>query len=330
MTIKKKSVRFASEERPKDNSDDENVPLSSATKKVFAAQKKSGSSSILKKGKKGKMKNTNPVNPADNFDPASVLSNRTVNEKSKLIDMILYAIIKKSSSNSTGGASVATIKKYLTDIFAKPATPKTNKSINQELAKLLQTGKILNTSGLKGASGSFVINPDFENFDSRGIFAADILDPIEQIIEEVITQTCYDGIPYEKVKSKTEIKLEKAKVERMAKQKQSLYEKLKPMYELQLFSEVIKKPKTWNGTFFNTKVEQQTYFECICGSDLDAEDDKKYRVQCSGCTQYQHAECVRYDVSDPLRGDYFCPHCWALQVIFESEKDAQWYIMTHQ
>ena len=82
-----------------------------------------------------------------------------------------------------------------------------------------------------------------------------------------------------------------------------------------LGSEVIKPnhKKRWNGTFFDTKVEQQNYFECICGSDLDAEDDRKYRVQCKACTQYQHAECVRYDVSDPLRGDYYCPHCWTLQ-----------------
>ncbi len=33
---------------------------------------------------------------------------------------------------------------------------------------------------------------------------------------------------------------------------------------------------------------------------------------------YFFQECVRYNVSNPLRGDYYCPHCWTLQPPVES------------
>ena len=39
-------------------------------------------------------------------------------------------------------------------------------------------------------------------------------------------------------------------------------------------------------------------------------DAAGYRVQCSQCGTEQHAECVKYDVKDPYRGEYCCPHCW--------------------
>ena len=38
------------------------------------------------------------------------------------------------------------------------------------------------------------------------------------------------------------------------------------------------------------------------------------RVQCSKCGTEQHAECVKYDTTDPYRGLYSCPHCWVTQV----------------
>ena len=125
-------------------------------------------------------------------------------------------------------------------------------------------------------------------------FSEKILDPIENFIEDVITDYCYEGQSYVKIKSKTELKLEKAHQERKKNKKESLYEKMKAKYELELFSEVIQpQAKKFGGTFFDTKAEQQDYFECICGSDLDAEDDRKFRVQCTQCGIYQHAECVR-------------------------------------
>jgi E3 ubiquitin-protein ligase SHPRH len=30
------------------------------------------------------------------------------------------------------------------------------------------------------------------------------------------------------------------------------------------------------------------------------------------------AECVRFDLTDPYRGEYFCPHCWMIQDPVES------------
>lgn len=67
--------------------------------------------------------------------------------------------------------------------------------------------------------------------------------------------------------------------------------------------------KTIQG-FFDTKVEQKSYFECLCGSSEGKDRDDKLRMQCGACSLWQHAECVQYDVSDPYRGPYFCPHCW--------------------
>ncbi|KAF6025413.1 SHPRH [Bugula neritina] len=48
-------------------------------------------------------------------------------------------------------------------------------------------------------------------------------------------------------------------------------------------------------------------FECTCGQYMVDE----VKVQCSVCAMRQHAFCVRYDVTDPGRGAYKCPHCHA-------------------
>ena len=133
-------------------------------------------------------------------------------------------------------------------MFNKKLNEKTNKNINLEIGKLVNTGKILNTSGSKGASGSFMINPYYENFDSRSQFANKNLDPLDQFIEDIITERCYDGQPYAKIKTQTELKLEQL---HNKKKKESLYEKMKPMYEMELASEVIKpnRGKKWRGTY---------------------------------------------------------------------------------
>ena len=162
-----------------------------------------------------------------------------------------------------------------------------------------------------------MINPDYENFDSRSQFANKVLDPLDQFIEDIITERCYNGKPYAKIKTETELKLEQL---HNKKKKESLYEKMKPMYEMELGSEVIKpnRGKKWRGTYFDTKVEQTDFFECLCGVDSDPEEDKRYRVQCTVCGIYQHAECVLYDVSNEFRGEYVCPHCWTLEEPVES------------
>lgn len=73
-------------------------------------------------------------------------------------------------------------------------------------------------------------------------------------------------------------------------------------------SEVVTR-KTIQG-FFDTKVAQKSFFECLCGSAEIENRDEKFRVQCSVCSLWQHADCVQYDVTDPYRGVYICPHCW--------------------
>lgn len=88
------------------------------------------------------------------------------------------------------------------------------------------------------------------------------------------------------------------------KKEPSMYQKLKSIYETSLveMSETdYARSKKWHGTFFDTKVGQRQYFECICGSELPEHHDDKYRVQCNKCQLWQHAECVRYDLRDPYR-----------------------------
>ncbi|KAH3735745.1 E3 ubiquitin-protein ligase SHPRH-like [Dreissena polymorpha] len=58
----------------------------------------------------------------------------------------------------------------------------------------------------------------------------------------------------------------------------------------------------------------QSEFECVCGAHR-FQSGKKWRrlhpVQCSICRLWQHAECVSYNLQDPLRGPFKCPHCHA-------------------
>ena len=60
-----------------------------------------------------------------------------------------------------------------------------------------QKGQLLNTSGIRGSSGSFVVNPDFETFDSRKSYLSPktALSNVDIVIEDVITKYCYNGKP---------------------------------------------------------------------------------------------------------------------------------------
>ena len=58
--------------------------------------------------------------------------------------------------------------------------------------------------------------------------------------------------------------------------------------------------------------EQDTNFECICGERYIGNDD--LGVECQMCGLYQHAKCVNYDLQDPYRGIYLCPHCRVIAV----------------
>ena len=54
---------------------------------------------------------------------------------------------------------------------------------------------------------------------------------------------------------------------------------------------------------------------CVCGK---TEPGIHPLVQCIKCNRRQHSNCVHYDLMNPLRGPYFCPHCWTEQEPLES------------
>ncbi|XP_033741490.1 E3 ubiquitin-protein ligase SHPRH-like [Pecten maximus] len=61
----------------------------------------------------------------------------------------------------------------------------------------------------------------------------------------------------------------------------------------------------------SSPIKRQHFFECICGATAAGIGDKKHSVQCVDCGLQQHAECVHYDLDDPFRGNFRCPHCHA-------------------
>ena len=139
-----------------------------------------------------------------------------------------------------------------------------------------------------------------------GMYFKKSLSPEEECMEAVITNHCYDGQLYQpphvpEIFAKNIASLEKKKSE-----KGELYKKMKSMYENSLpmslaFYASYKGNKEWNKEYFNTKVEQKSYFECLCGGTEEGRKDVGYRVQCSGCNTEQHADCVKYDIKDPYR-----------------------------
>ncbi|KAL3881583.1 hypothetical protein ACJMK2_028004 [Sinanodonta woodiana] len=66
--------------------------------------------------------------------------------------------------------------------------------------------------------------------------------------------------------------------------------------------------KSKRSSFFKMTIDNRDYFECICGA-VEESFEKKTVVQCVDCRLRQHAECVNYDLCDPYRGQYKCPHC---------------------
>lgn len=63
-----------------------------------------------------------------------------------------------------------------------------------------------------------------------------------------------------------------------------------------------------DNIFKGQSITQKEYFECICGA-TNKKSKKWLKVQCTRCTLWQHAHCVNYDLNDPYRGNYRCPHC---------------------
>ncbi|XP_056016724.1 E3 ubiquitin-protein ligase SHPRH-like isoform X5 [Ostrea edulis] len=85
------------------------------------------------------------------------------------------------------------------------------------------------------------------------------------------------------------------------------------------FVEVIPEDRYQHKNIFDhtESVAPKNFFECICGMGDDSRETihKKqtlHRVQCVKCGLRQHAECVSYDLQDPYRGQFKCPHCHVL------------------
>ncbi len=285
---------------------------------VESAVKKKRAGEAMGKGILKRTTNRAAEDSGREFDPASILQGRVVTKKSPLTDIILQTVITLDKRNGDG-ASVQLIKKHLAEKYEKSNLQQFKKA----LAKLVKLGQLVNTTGQSGASGSFKVNPDYDSFDTRGFYVDQPLDNIDQVIEDVITEHCYDGKAY----SKEEVEASMS-VHRKAKKEPSTFQKLKSLYDArmaemseacELTEEYKKARKRWNGSFFDTKVQQSEFFECICGAEAhEAEYDGKYRVQCVECKLHQHAECVKYDVGNPYRGAYVCPHCWTLREPVES------------
>ena len=62
---------------------------------------------------------------------------------------------------------------------------------------------------------------------------------------------------------------------------------------------------------FDSLNEEEFPVECKCG---DQTVGSKHIVVCEKCGLRQHAECVNFDLTDPYRGCYLCPHCHVEEV----------------
>jgi hypothetical protein len=261
---------------------------------------------------KGKAKVKNTVKSADSngsaFDPKVLIRSKgnVVTAKSCMSDMIIDAIMKNKTPNDPA-VTFPKIRSHITKTFDKTKAVHQN-SIKSNVKTMEDSGLIVNVGENPGPRGRFKINPDYADFDTRGKYIDDT-DPVTTAIEEVITRRVYNGIPFDREARDAKAAAHAAN----AKPKPKLYDKLKSKYDMILadMSEANQESRRrWNGTYFDTKVGQQDYFECVCGSELLADYDSKFRVQCVSCQLWQHAECVKYDVTDRNRGEYRCPHCW--------------------
>ena len=294
-----------------DSEDSEEEFIPKPKKRKAPAQKKE---STENKKKGPKMINT--LKTHDDAHPTyPPFRNGVFNDKSpQVYDMVVRAVHHLSDGkNATDGVSMMKIKDYLSKHFQKQFTHKSfGKKFSESITKGESCGQFIKTSNTKGASGSIVLNPHYNPDDTRGLHSFRELDSEEATIEEVITQKCYEGKPFEMphIPKKYENLREKK-----AKTSGELYKKMNAMYEMALpmslaFYASDKRSKQWNREFFDTKVEQRNFFECICGGSEEESRRARHRVQCGDCKTEQHSECVKYDVTDPYRGEYFCPHCW--------------------
>ncbi|KAK7079811.1 hypothetical protein SK128_008529, partial [Halocaridina rubra] len=133
-------------------------------------------------------------------------------------------------------------------------------------------------------------------------------------IESAIVNECWNGSmkEYKKLGSHKEFRKFLKKRKRDPYYMMSIKQRLNMQYQSDIAAYSAASAVSRKGIqgFFETKVAQKSYFECICGASETETDDTKFRVQCARCSLWQHADCVQYDVTNPFRGEYICPHCW--------------------
>ncbi|KAF8784736.1 E3 ubiquitin-protein ligase SHPRH like protein [Argiope bruennichi] len=59
-----------------------------------------------------------------------------------------------------------------------------------------------------------------------------------------------------------------------------------------------------------SELQEDSFFECVCGSEFSVRRKKKTIVQCKNCGLQQHAECVLASITEESFVNYLCPYCW--------------------
>ena len=190
----------------------------------------------------------------------SPFRNGVFNDKSpQVYDLVVRAVLHLSKGkNATDGVSMMRIKEYISKHFQKQYSHKSfGKKFSESITRGEASGQFIKTSNTKGASGSIVLNHHYNPDDTRGLYSFRELDKEEATIEEVITNRCYDGKPYELPHVP---KVYENLREKKAKTSGELYKKMNAMYEMALpmslaFYASDKRSKQWNREFFDTKVK---------------------------------------------------------------------------
>lgn len=64
------------------------------------------------------------------------------------------------------------------------------------------------------------------------------------------------------------------------------------------------------SNYLQSNVGPKEMFECICGAKYsDTQTIGRNPIQCIKCGLWQHAECVNFNLENPSRPDFMCPHC---------------------
>ena len=102
---------------------------------------------------------------------------KSINSKSPLIDLTLQSVVDLDKSG-LDGVSGAKLRKHLVDKHGK--TKLNLDQFKKALGKLMSQGLLINVSHSSGANGIFRVNPEFEDFDSRGLVLESQTMPQEQ------------------------------------------------------------------------------------------------------------------------------------------------------